>query len=194
MLVRGVVLVAMGTLLFASMSRTAGLIFAIGVLAAGGAGMAGPSVLTATTTRLVAPERRALASGVVNAGGSFGQFSFAPLAQAVTMAAGWAAALQTLGLVTLLALPLAWVLRAPPAVPAAANGAPRLGTRAAIRVALADRSYRLLATGFFVGGFHVAFLGTHLPGGGGGLRPAAGGGPGGAFVWARRTWPRCSAW
>ena len=72
--------------------------------------------------------------------------------------------MQTLGLVTLPALPLAWVLRAPPAVPAAANAPPRLGTRAAIRLALADRSYRLLATGFFVCGFHVAFLGTHLPG------------------------------
>ena len=163
-LVVGLVLVAVGTLLIPSMSSTAGLIFAIGVLAAGGAGMAGPAVLMAATTRLVAPERRALASGVVNAGGSFGQFIFAPLAQAVTTAAGWAAAVQTLGLATLLALPLAWVLRAPPAVPAAANAAPRLGTRAAIRVALADRSYRLLAAGFFVCGFHVAFLGTHLPG------------------------------
>ncbi len=88
-LVVGVVLVAVGTLLIPSMSSTAGLIFAIGVLAAGGAGMAGPAVLMAATTRLVAPERRALASGVVNAGGSFGQFIFAPLAQAVTTAAGW---------------------------------------------------------------------------------------------------------
>lgn len=31
-------------------------------------------------------------------------------------------------------------------------------------VLLADPSYRLLAAGFFVCGFHVAFLATHLPG------------------------------
>ena len=162
-LLAGIVLVCIGTLLIPFMTTTAGLVLAIGVLAAGGAGMAGPSVLMAATTRLVAPERRAFASGVVNAGGSFGQFVFAPVAQAVTTAAGWAAAVQTLGLVTLLALPAAWVLRAPARV-AGAPVVPRLGTRAAIAQALADPSYRLLATGFFVCGFHVAFLATHLPG------------------------------
>jgi predicted MFS family arabinose efflux permease len=52
------------------MTSTLGLIFAIGVLAAGGAGMAGPAVLMAATTRLVPPERRGLATGIVNAGGS----------------------------------------------------------------------------------------------------------------------------
>lgn len=33
-----------------------------------------------------------------------------------------------------------------------------------LREALANPSYRLLAAGFFVCGFHVAFLATHLPG------------------------------
>src|SRR2546422_5298269 len=49
----GVLLVAFGTALVPFMHSTAGLIFAIGVLAAGGAGMAGPSVLMAATTRLI---------------------------------------------------------------------------------------------------------------------------------------------
>lgn len=163
-LVVGVLLVALGTALIPLMTSTAGLILAIGVLAAGGAGMAGPSTLMAATTRLVPPDKRGLATGVVNAGGSFGQFVFAPVAQAITSAAGWMAAVQTLAALTLLALPAAWVLRAPPAAPAAATAAPREGTRAAIGRALADPSYRLLAAGFFVCGFHVAFLATHLPG------------------------------
>ena len=93
----GVLLVALGTLMVPHMSSTAGLILALGVLSAGGAGMAGPSVLMAATTRLISPERRALATGVVNAGGSFGQFVFAPVAQAITSASGWMAAVQTLG-------------------------------------------------------------------------------------------------
>ncbi len=165
-LVVGVLLVAGGTLLIPYMTSTAGLILAIGVLAAGGAGMAGPAVLMAATTRLVAPERRAFATGVVNAGGSFGQFVFAPIAQTVTTAAGWVAGLQTLGLVTLLALPAAWVLRAPKAVAAAAGALPvrTETTRQAVGRALADPSFRLLAAGFSVCGFHVAFLATHLPG------------------------------
>jgi predicted MFS family arabinose efflux permease len=162
----GVTLVATGTLLIPLMSTTAGLILAIGVLSAGGAGMAGPSVLMAAATRLVAPERRAMATGVVNAGGSFGQFLFAPLAQAVTNAAGWMAAVQSLGLVTLLALPAAWMLRAPPPAdrPAGTPAPVRESTRSAVGRALADPSFRLLALGFSVCGFHVAFLGTHLPG------------------------------
>ena len=162
----GVCLVAVGTLLIPMMSGTAGLILAIGVLAAGGAGMAGPSVLMAATTRLVDPSRRALATSVVNAGGSMGQFIFAPLANAITAAAGWVAAVQTLGLLTLLALPAAWALRGPAkAAGVAGTGAgPRQTTRQAVGAALADPSFRWLALGFSVCGFHVAFLATHLPG------------------------------
>src|SRR6187455_2911813 len=66
-LVVGVMLVAIGTALIPLMTSTLGLILAIGVLAAGGAGMAGPAVLMAATTRLVAPARRAFATGIVNA-------------------------------------------------------------------------------------------------------------------------------
>src|SRR5256885_8846505 len=117
----GVLLVALGTALVPFMHTTGGLIFAIGVLAAGGAGMAGPSVLMAATTRLVPPQHRGMATGVVNAGGSFGQFVFAPIAQGVTAAAGWVASLQTLAALSLLALPAAFVLRGSPR-PAAAHG------------------------------------------------------------------------
>lgn len=160
----GVLLVALGTVLIPQMTSTAGLVLAIGVLAAGGAGMAGPSVLMAATTRLVPPARRGLATGVVNAGGSFGQFVFAPVAQAITTASGWVAAVQTLGLITLLALPAAWALRAPPRAAPSPAAAPPETTKQAVSRALADRSFRLLAAGFFVCGFHVAFLATHLPG------------------------------
>jgi predicted MFS family arabinose efflux permease len=163
-LVTGVLLVALGTALIPWMSSTAGLILAIGVLAAGGAGMAGPAVLMSATMRLVPPERRGMATGVVNAGGSFGQFVFAPLAQGISAVAGWAVAVQSLAVLTLLALPAAWVLRGNSRAMAAAQPGGAKGTGAVLRQALGDRSFRLLATGFFVCGFHVAFLATHLPG------------------------------
>ncbi len=167
----GVSLVALGTILTPLMASTAGLVFAIGVLAAGGAGMAGPSVLMAATTRMLPAEKRGMATGIVNAGGSFGQFIMAPVAAGLTAALGWMTSMQVLGLIVLLALPAAWVLRgnSSAAASTAATGvaggsAPaREGTRAAITRALADPSYRLLACGFFVCGFHVAFLATHLP-------------------------------
>ena len=161
----GVVLIAIGTALVPSMHTTPGLVFAIGVLAAGGAGMAGPSVLMAATTRLVPPEKRGIATGVVNAGGSFGQFLFAPVAQGITAAASWVVALQSLAAISLLALPAAWVLRGSGRQLATSPSAPRAeSTRDAVKRALRDPSYRLLAAGFFVCGFHVAFIATHLPG------------------------------
>jgi MFS family permease len=162
-LLLGVLLVAIGTFITPYMTTTAGLIFAIGVLAAGGAGMAGPAVLMSATARLIAPEKRGIATGIVNAGGSFGQFLMAPIAGGLILAMGWASAMQVLGLIVLLALPAAFVLRGN-SLQAAPAGQKVVGTREAIRTAVRDRNFLLLGTGFFVCGFHVAFLATHLPG------------------------------
>jgi predicted MFS family arabinose efflux permease len=120
-------------------------------------------VLMAAASRLVAPDKRGIATGIVNAGGSFGQFVMARIAGALLLGLGWAGAMQVLGPIVLLALPAAYVLRGNSlqAVPA---GARPLGTREAVRTALRDRNFRLLAAGFFVRGLHVAFLATHLPG------------------------------
>ena len=166
----GLLFVCLGTALVPFMTTTLGLILAIGVLAAGGAGFAGPSVLLASTARLTPPEKRGMASGIVNAGGSFGQFVFVPIAGAITVGFGWQVSVWSMAAIVLLALPAAWVLRgrsagAAPAVAGAPAAAEKRETaRAAIGRAMADPSYRLLAAGFFVCGFHVAFIATHLPG------------------------------
>ncbi len=164
----GVALVALGTVITPFMTTTAGLIFSIGVLAAGGAGMAGPAVLMAATARMIPSEKRGMATGIINAGGSFGQFLMAPIAGFLMLSVGWGNAMQVLGLIVLLALPAAFLLKGTGPVAggktaAAAAQAP-LGTGEAIRQALRNPSYLMLAGGFFVCGFHVAFLGTHLPG------------------------------
>jgi len=167
----GLLLVCVGTALVPLMTTTLGLVVAIGVLAAGGAGFAGPSVLLAATARLAPPARRGIASGIVNAGGSFGQFIFVPIAQGITAIAGWAIAIQSMAAIVLLALPAAWLLRgsarqAADRAAAATSAAPAHAetTREAIRRALRTPGYLLLAAGFFVCGFHVAFIATHLPG------------------------------
>lgn len=159
----GILLIAFGTLITPYMTSTLGLIFAIGILSAGGAGMAGPAVLMATASRMIPLEKRGIATGIINAGGSFGQFMMAPIAGALILGAGWNNALQILGLMVLLALPAAFLLRGSPAATAPAAHPP-MSAAEAIRTALRTPSYRLLAAGFFVCGFHVAFLATHLPG------------------------------
>lgn len=166
----GTLLVAIGTLITPYMQSTLGLILAIGVLAAGGAGMAGPAVLMATASRMIPAHKRGMATGIINAGGSFGQFVMAPIAGALMVAGGWVHAMQILGLLVLLALPAAFLLRGgaaagvAPGTPAAPAAQQPLATAQAVRAALRTPSYVMLAAGFFVCGFHVAFLATHLPG------------------------------
>lgn len=164
----GIFMVALGTFLTPFMDSTLGLIFSIGVLGAGGAGIAGPAVLMATVTRMIPTEKRSLASGIVNAGGSFGQFLMAPVAGALIASMGWAYALHIIGLLVLFALPAALSLRKPaPSAPVEAVAVmptPRLPILVAIQQAVRTPSYCLLCAGFFVCGFHIAFLTTHLPG------------------------------
>jgi predicted MFS family arabinose efflux permease len=162
-LVIGLMLMALGTFITPLMSTTLGLIFAIGVLSAGGSGMAGPAVLMSASMRMITPARRGFATGIVNAGGSFGQFATAPIAAALIVGLGWARALQVLGVMVLVCLPAAWVLRGAGAR-SEASGQKPVGTGQAVREALRHPGYLLLGAGFFVCGFHVAFLAVHLPG------------------------------
>ena len=162
----GMLLVALGTFITPYMTTTAGLIFSIAVLAAGGAGIAGPAVLISAAARMIPPEKLGLAVGIVNAGASIGQFVMAPIAAALIVGVGWGNAMQVLAVFVLVAVPAVYLLRGQPqsASAPAASAQPKLSASEAIGQALRNPSYLLLAGGFFVCGFHVAFLATHLPG------------------------------
>ena len=161
----GALLVAVGTMLTPHATSMWMLVVTIGIISAGGAGMASLGVLMAAVGRNLPADKRGMASGIVNAGGSFGQFAVIPLAQWLSGAVGWIGALTSLGFLSLAILPLAFVLRGKTIVAASVPGAaPEKTLRQALHAALGDRSFVLLATGFFVCGFHVAFIATHLPG------------------------------
>ena len=160
----GLILVTLGTFLTPYMTTLPGLIFSVAILSAGGAGLAGPAVLMAATNRLIPPEKRGIASGIVNAGGSFGQFMMAPIAATLTVSLGWGQALQAMAFIILLALPAAYILKGNAVQQSTGPAQKPLSASAAIKQALNTPSYLMLAGGFFVCGFHVAFLGTHLPG------------------------------
>ncbi len=165
----GVILLAAGSAITPYMTSSAGLIFSLGFLIAAGSGAGSFSVLIGSAARHLPPESRGTAAGVINAGGSFGQFVFAPITQKLISSLGWMGAMWSIALISLAALPLTRALRGRPvraeaqARAVAANPADK-GMRAALRDALKDRSYLLLHAGFFTCGFHIAFLITHLPG------------------------------
>ena len=179
-IVAGTLMLALGTALTPFVDAQWSLLLTMGVLCAAGAGAGSFSILIGATAKQLPAERRAFAAGFINAGGSLGQFVFAPLMQAIISSAGWVAAMLTMAVTSLLAIPLAWPLRErrraphfpPPAAatvaaPAPApgpGGRPPLQLGEQLRAALRDPSYLLLHAGFFTCGFHVAFLVTHLPG------------------------------
>jgi predicted MFS family arabinose efflux permease len=72
-----------------------------------GSGAGSFSVLIGAASARLPLEARGTASGIINAGGSFGQFVFAPLLQKLIQVFGWMGALWSLGLITLGALPIA---------------------------------------------------------------------------------------
>ena len=162
-LVIGIVLMALGTALTPLADSGFGLIFTQGLLVAIGAGAGSFSVLIGAAAQRMSAEARGAASGVINAGGSLGQFVFAPLTQKLIQMLGWMGAMVTLAMVSLAALPLVGKLTRGSHGHGAVASTPDGGLRQALRTALGDRSYLLLHAGFFTCGFHIAFLVTHLP-------------------------------
>ena len=163
----GSILLAAGSYLTTQVTTEWGLILAAGVLSAAGAGAGSFSILIGATSQRLPAEKRAFASGVINAGGSMGQFIFAPLNQAVMSAYGWMAALWTMAVIALTTAPMGWFLRSEPRSTTSASGAAsgeESGMRRQIATALRNPSYWCLHAGFFTCGFHIAFLITHLPG------------------------------
>lgn len=165
-IVAGGLMLATGWALTPLVSSEWALILTMGIITAAGAGAGSFSILIGATAGRLPAEKRAFAAGFINAGGSFGQFVFAPLVQALISAFGMVTAMLTMAASALATLPLARMMRGKPAKPAAAKSAApdEIGLRAQLRIAARNENYWYLHAGFFTCGFHVAFLVTHLPG------------------------------
>lgn len=132
-----------------------------GVLTGLGVAFTAFSLAMAAMAKVVGPERRSMALGLGTAAGSFGQVVFSPLGQGFIAAYGWESALLILSVTALIIIPLAFVL---PSDTSAKGEAPSDQTlRQALSEAGAHRGYVLLTIGFFVCGFHVAFITVHFP-------------------------------
>lgn len=117
-------------------------------------------VILGAVGQAVSEKHRSTALGLVSAGGSVGQFFILPFGQALIGSYGWILALAALGVVALLMVPLATGLDGRKAserqVPS------QLVAEAVVEAGL-HRGYWLLTAGFFVCGFQVTFMATHLP-------------------------------
>src|SRR5438874_3650291 len=110
-IVFGGVMLALGTALVPFVDSEWQLIAVLGVISAFGAGAGSFSILIGSVLQRLPPEKRSFAAGFVNAGGSLGQFVFAPIVQAIISGFGWVTAMLALAGASLITLPLAWPLR-----------------------------------------------------------------------------------
>lgn len=166
----------MASLFLMATAETSGmLLLSVGFLVGISTGAASFAVILAAVGRLVPPERRSMALGIVTAMGSVGQFLLIPIAQRLLESRSWQQAIVILGLVvigaTLVTPPFRG--RAVDQLARADTGAagaepessadPDRTLRSELRRAANHRPYVLLNMAFFVCGFHVTFIGVHLP-------------------------------
>lgn len=166
-LIIGALLMFMGLVLTPFVKTDWGLVLTLGILSAAGAGAGSFSILIGATAKQLPPEKRAFAGGFINAGGSFGQFVFAPLSQSIINGFGWMYAMFTMAITTLFTIPLAYLLGAKKekkVIEENKSITDEIKLKQQIFEAFKNKNYLYLHAGFFTCGFHIAFLITHLPG------------------------------
>lgn len=152
---------AAGLALMAQATTGLELALSTGVLV--GLGLSGTyTIVFGVVGRAVPAEQRSLALGLLSALASFGQFAMLPYGQALISGIGWWWALMILAINACLILPLAIPLAGDRGSHAGASSMPQ-SVSSALAEARAHRGFWLVTLGFFVCGFQVVFIATHLP-------------------------------
>lgn len=145
--------------LMALSTTPATFILTAGLLAGLSMGGMGTSVVLGAVGRATDESKRSVYFGIVTAGGSLGMFLLLPLGHFFISNFGWVTSLIITGLLCLTIIPVGQLLTE--------SSSPTSGDRPsplrALRAAGRETSFWLLVAGFFVCGFHVSFIATHLP-------------------------------
>jgi len=150
----GIGLVLMATSSNESSLLTSGLLLGIGVSGTGFTAVLG------AVGRAAPPEKRSVSLALTAAGGSLGQFAALPYVHMLIGSLGWITSLFALAATAAIMVPVAWGLSG---TPKAQSLTAEQTMREAFREALAHKGFLLLTAGFFVCGFQVIFVATHLP-------------------------------
>ena len=118
------------------------------------------SVVYGILGRNVPTDKRVWAMGITAAAGSFGQFLMIPSEQGLITSFGTQNALLILALLSSMMIPVALMLREKGF--AYVHNADDQTIKEALKEALRNRSFQLLALGYFICGFQVIFIAVHL--------------------------------
>ncbi len=161
----GSLLYAAGCLFMPQSSGPLGLYLNLGLII--GIGLASNTyvVLLGAVAQVVSPERRSTAFGLITAAGSFGTFALVPTVQWLISNQGWQNSFAIIAIpmaaVALLAFGFPGRTKKDPAAPTTNDAEATL--METLHKARGHSGFWLLNAGFFVCGFHVAFIATHLP-------------------------------
>ena len=126
-----------------------------------GTGACSFPVVIVALGKVVEAKQRSFILGLGTAAASAGMFAGAPIATTLIGTIGWGVAIFFVAASFLIILPLLIFVSRASEKPSPSRE--QLNTIQAIKTAFSDRSYTLLFFGFFVCGFHVQFIQTHLP-------------------------------
>ena len=126
-----------------------------------GTGACSFPVVIVALGKVVEAKQRSFILGLGTAAASAGMFAGAPIATTLIGTIGWGVAIFFVAASFLIILPLLIFVSRTSEKPSLSRE--KLNTIQAIKTAFSDRSYTLLFFGFFVCGFHVQFIQTHLP-------------------------------
>lgn len=161
----GAALYAFALFLMSTAESAATIILSTGFLTGIAIGAASFSVVLSAVGRMVAPEKRSFALGLVSALGSLGQFVLVPLAGRLIDNLGWEDTLLVLAAIVVGSMVMIPILRGSAAknFPETARTGDERTLRQDLRRAAHHRPYLLLNSAFFVCGFHVTFIALYLP-------------------------------
>lgn len=160
-IVGGALCYMLGVIGMASAVSPTELLISGGVLIGLGMSGVGMSVVYGAIARMVVPERRTYAMAIVSTIGALGPFVLPKVTQVVIGGYGWHFSLLATAVIVALMIPLGALIQGK--AKEDSDAVPQSWT-AALSEARKNRGYLLLVAGFFVCGFHVTFIGTHLPG------------------------------
>ncbi|SUB66545.1 MFS transporter [Photobacterium damselae] len=121
-------------------------------------------IILGAVARVVPAEHTAKAFGLTTAAGSFGMFAVIPGAQALLRNFDWQTAMQIFAVICCVMIAFAGFIKSQKATsdtPSQVDDSQTLSE--ALQEAFRNRNYWLIHAGFFVCGFQVMFIATHLP-------------------------------
>ena len=134
----------------------------MGILVGIGLGGTAISIPMAVVGKHFPLSNRTIAMSLVTAFGSFGYF-LSPLLTAYSLNEyGWQITLMAFIIALIIGLIISYFVRSP-SVKESIEEQNTQGTLDALKEAFASKSYILLVSGFFVCGFHITLVGTHVP-------------------------------